>query len=92
MANLKTLRNRQSGDKQNHNDVEIPLDPNAMGPTMRAPYDATASGPEAGADMHNDHYPAPPPGRSNGYIGVHGSRNSDDRRSGPAGRFDSYVK
>jgi hypothetical protein len=91
LANLKTLRNRQSGDKQNHNDVETPpSDPNAMGPTMHAPYDATASGPEAGADMHNDHYPPPLPGRSNGFIGA--SRKSDDRRAGAAGRFDSYVK
>ena len=76
----------------NHGDHSTPSDPNAMGPTMRAPYDATAAGPEAGADMHNDHYPAPYPRRSNGVIGVHGKRSTDDRRSGPAGRFDSYVK
>lgn len=87
-----SLKSRQSSDRQNHNDVEIPSDPNAMGPTMRAPYDATAAGPEAGADMHNDHYPAPAPHRSGSFEGIHGDHDTDDRRAGPAGRFDSYVK
>lgn len=84
---MPSLKNRQSSDRQNHGDREIPSDPNAMGPTMRAPYDATASGPTAGADMHNDHYPPPLPGRNNGFIGVHGARSTDDRRSGPAGKW-----
>jgi hypothetical protein len=76
----------------NHGDRETPSDPNAMGPVMRPVSDETARGPQAGADMHNDHYPPPLPGRSNGFVGVHGKRSTDDRRSGPAGRFDSYVK
>ncbi len=89
---MPSLKARQSSDRQNHGDVEIPSDPNAMGPVMRPVSDVTASGPEAGADMHNDHYPPPLPGRNNGFIGVHGKRSTDDRRAGPAGRFDSYVK
>lgn len=85
-------KGRQDADRLNHNDRDSLTDPNAMGPSMRSPYDATASGPEAGADMHNDHYPAPYPRIQRGNIGVHGKRSTDDKRSGPGGRFDSYVK
>lgn len=65
---MPSLKNRQSSDQMNHGDRATPSDPNAMGATMRPPYDASASGPEQGADMHNglDLYPQ----RSNGVIGV----------------------
>ena len=89
---MPSLKFRQSSDRQNHGDVEIPSDPNAMGKTMRAPYDATASAATGLADMHDTDMAAPYPRRNNGFIGVHGKRSTDDRRSGPAGKFDSYVK
>lgn len=71
-------------------------DPNAMGPTMRPLYDATAGaftgerGGFNGADMHNDHYPAPLPRseRSCKYSGAGNAKlGGDDGRDGPDGSW-----
>lgn len=94
--------NRQDATRQNQNDrdskgsfVTNPWgegDPNAMGPTMRPVYDATASGPEAGADAHNDHYPKPYPRVQKGVVAGGGKKRGgagtgDDERPGPAGKW-----
>lgn len=71
MANR--LKQHQSSDSQNHGDREIPSDPNAMGPSMRAPYDVTAAYASGFCDMHDSVAEQPYPRVNNGVIGVYRS-------------------
>lgn len=60
-------------------------DPNALGPVMRAPYDACARAASHCADMH-DSYEKPYPRVQRGAVAT-GLGSSDERKDGPDGSW-----